>query len=272
MLDSRWPCSPFPVPYVTSSSARLRHRGPARRDPCRARSCEGRQIRAVGPTRNPARHPCATVLPRAQPGRGGCRCGELAVHWRRNLPNLPGRVGTRSAGEWMARRPGPSHPAGPLPCAGPAARPGPRARVPSPGRRVVVDTADTGIRSYPGAFFPRSAPRPGRFPLPRARLRRMPSQVRDADAGLGQRPQVVRGYQRPQLRQHALHDTEVQRAHDILVAFGHLTERALVQTDLVVAALSHGLGGQTRSPPATRSASRLPARRPAAGRGGGSAR
>ena len=51
----------------------------------------------------------------------------------------------------------------------------------------------------------------------------------------------VRGDGRAQLRERTLHETEMQGAHDILMTFGHPAERALMQVDLVTAALGEGL-------------------------------
>ena len=63
----------------------------------------------------------------------------------------------------------------------------------------------------------------------------------DADAGLGERPEPVRGDRRPHLLQHALHHAAVQLAHDILVVFRNLAERALPQLQLGARPAGHNL-------------------------------
>lgn len=70
-------------------------------------------------------------------------------------------------------------------------------------------------------------------------------EIRYADARLDEGPQSVCRDRCPELLEHALHKTKVQCADNILVALGHLAERALVQTEPVAAALGDGLGSET---------------------------
>ena len=57
--------------------------------------------------------------------------------------------------------------------------------------------------------------------------------MRDAEARLGERLEPVRGDRCPHLVERALHQAEVQLAHDLLVHLGDLAERALPQPELV---------------------------------------
>src|SRR6266568_6201090 len=70
-------------------------------------------------------------------------------------------------------------------------------------------------------------------------------QVGDAQAGLGERLQPVRGNRGPHLRQRALHQSEMQGAHDVLAVFGDLTERAFPQPDLTFPSLRHRFRRET---------------------------
>jgi hypothetical protein len=106
--------------------------------------------------------------------------------------------------------------------------------------------ASTACRSSPGARPPQlSAPRPRPGGALCGCWRRFPgAEFRNADAWLGEWLQPVRGDWCPELLEDALHETEVQGAHDVLVALGHLTERALVQAELAAAPLGNGLRGE----------------------------
>src|SRR5690242_17426152 len=55
------------------------------------------------------------------------------------------------------------------------------------------------------------------------------AEIGDADARLGEWKQPIRRNRSPELLKHALHQTQMQRAHHALMPLGHLTERALVQ-------------------------------------------
>src|SRR5215470_9820928 len=65
-----------------------------------------------------------------------------------------------------------------------------------------------------------------------------------AAPSLGEGLQPASSNRRPHLREGALHEAEVQGAHDVLVALGYLTERALAQQQAVPAAVSGEFRGE----------------------------
>ena len=92
------------------------------------------------------------------------------------------------------------------------------------------------------------------------------AQLRDAQAWLGERLELVGGDWRAHLVEGAPHEAEVQRAHHVLVVFGHLAERALPQAQPIVAPVGHGLGGEAKLLHG-RGQPSMASRRPAAGTG-----